>query len=86
MKAPSPKPSPWSLDRVFNFGKHKGSTLRDVIQDDVEYVSWCMAEIENFELDNEACKKYNAQPKPRHYLEDMDDSEFNDYHEFGNNF
>ena len=35
-------------DYVFNFGKHKGDKLQDVVESDPGYVYWCACKIERF--------------------------------------
>ena len=35
---------------VFTFGKHKNRSIRDVIDDDANYVLWCHDNIEWFKL------------------------------------
>lgn len=39
-----------SIQDVFKFGKHKGETLGDVLEEDHTYIYWCINEIENFFL------------------------------------
>ena len=56
----------YKLNDKFNFGKHKGEFVQDVIEDDVTYIEWCLDNVEDFELDetlyqiyNDALKSYN---------------------------
>ena len=44
------------LDWELSFGKYKGTELRDVIRDDVEYVFWCIDELSWFKLNLVALK------------------------------
>jgi hypothetical protein len=30
------------LDDIFKFGKHKGDQLEDVLDDDPDYIAWCV--------------------------------------------
>ena len=39
------------LDHKLTFGKHKGKTIEDVLEDDPRYLRWCMENIDDFELD-----------------------------------
>lgn len=41
------------LEDTFRFGKHKGHQLEDVIEDDPDYVRWCV-ENDIVDFDNEA--------------------------------
>jgi len=36
--------SEMNLESVFSFGKHKGSQLEDVIEDDPNYIEWMVME------------------------------------------
>ena len=44
---------PMQLGWNFSFGKHKGETLLDVIDDDVDYINWAIGK-EIITLDNDA--------------------------------
>ena len=45
----------YKLDTVVNFGKkHNGETIREIIDDDPEWLAWAVDEIDWFELDDEA--------------------------------
>lgn len=43
------------IDKL-TFGKHKGATIEEVIDDDPSYLEWAIDEIEWFELDEAATK------------------------------
>lgn len=49
-----------SLNSKFFFGKHKGKTVKEVIKSDTLYVRWCIANIDNFELDTKAYNLYKS--------------------------
>ena len=36
------KDKPMNLESEFTFGKHKGHQLEDVIEDDPQYIEWCV--------------------------------------------
>lgn len=38
----------YHLDSIFTFGKYKGKTLREVIEIDEYYVSWCASNLDHF--------------------------------------
>jgi site-specific DNA-adenine methylase len=38
----------YSLNSSFNFGKHKGKDLLSVIKTDLEYINWCLINIDIF--------------------------------------
>lgn len=37
------------LKDQLGFGKHAGDTFADVMDDDPEYISWCMENVDDFE-------------------------------------
>lgn len=41
----------YDLDSLLKFGKYKGKVLEDVLNDDPEYLAWCLENIEWFEVD-----------------------------------
>lgn len=49
---------PANLNTKFDFGKHKGKTVEEVCDDDPSYVEWCIDNVDDFELDNEAYDYY----------------------------
>lgn len=53
------KTKEFSLSDKLTFGKHKGSTIEEVLEDDPNYIEWAIDEIEWFELDQNATNKFN---------------------------
>ena len=47
-----------SLDNKFKFGKYKGEEIWKVIDKDCSYISWCIKNVKDFFLNNEAYKVY----------------------------
>lgn len=47
----------YSTQDIFKFGKHKGETLSDVLEEDYTYIYWCINEIENFFLSTSAIEE-----------------------------
>lgn len=45
-------PRLYDLDTVLDFGKHKGLTVEDVLNDDPRYLLWALENVERFEVDN----------------------------------
>jgi hypothetical protein len=43
---------------VLNFGKHRGEVLADVIDNDIEYMTWCIDTMDYFEFDDESFSYY----------------------------
>jgi hypothetical protein len=43
----------YKLKDVLNFGKHKGETLKQAIDNDSQYIDWAFTNIEWFDLDTE---------------------------------
>lgn len=50
----------YSLDDVIDFGKYKNKTIREIIDDDPDYIEWALDETDNFgfDLDLEAYYYY----------------------------
>jgi hypothetical protein len=48
----------WSLEQVLPFKEHAGETVRDVIINDVDYITWCIENMDSFILDNGAYALY----------------------------
>jgi hypothetical protein len=49
----------YDLDTTLLFGKkHHGEAIEDIIDNDVQFITWCIDTIEGFELDNEAFEYY----------------------------
>lgn len=42
------------LSSLYNFGKHKGKSIKQVIDEDINYVVWCISDIPEFKLDKES--------------------------------
>jgi hypothetical protein len=42
------------IDHKLTFGKYKGETLQEVADKDVQYLAWCMKNIDGFTLMGEA--------------------------------
>jgi len=48
----------YSLNSVIYFGKYYGYPLNELIEEDFSYVTWAIANIESFRLDDTAKKAY----------------------------
>lgn len=48
------QPSPLALSDKINFGKHKGQTIQELIDEHPTYLEWAVDEIERFALDDNA--------------------------------
>jgi hypothetical protein len=46
------------LKNHFTFGKYRGTTIAEVIEDDISYVGWCLKNVKDFKLDKKASKFY----------------------------
>lgn len=42
---------------IFNFGKHKGKTFKDVFEEDVQYIEWIIDGADNFSLETRVIAK-----------------------------
>ncbi len=51
------------VKNVLNFGKYKGKTIFQVIEENPAYIVWCIRNVENFtindKLSKELCKQYD---------------------------
>lgn len=56
-----------SLKWIFTFGKYKGRTLKEVIERDSSYITWCLEKVKDFTLKSKAEALYN------HYVEVAED-------------
>jgi len=43
------------------FGKHRGKTVRDVIDQDPTYLEWALLNVEGFELTDDAGKRLDLE-------------------------
>ncbi len=44
----------YKLETFLNFGRYKGYTIKEAIDDNPDYLAWAVDEIEWFKLDQEA--------------------------------
>lgn len=44
----------YGLETKIALGKHRGATIREIIEDDPSYLEWALDEIDWFELDDAA--------------------------------
>ena len=52
-----------SLYDKIDFGKYRGTVLKNLIDNHWKYVNWCVSNISNFQLDNVAFEYYiNQEP------------------------
>lgn len=55
MKIPKGKPKLLrSIHNVLEFGKHKGSTIQQVMRDDPNWLHWALQNIKDFKLNHNA--------------------------------
>jgi hypothetical protein len=51
------------VDKVLTFGKFKGKTILQVIEENPAYIVWCIRNVKNFTIDDnlskELCKQYD---------------------------
>jgi hypothetical protein len=47
-----------TLDTVLSFGKCIGKSIAEVIDDDIEYMTWCIDTMDYFEFDDESYSYY----------------------------
>ncbi|GAF75104.1 unnamed protein product, partial [marine sediment metagenome] len=48
------------LDQI-QFGKYEAWTLEEVIEEQIEYISWCINNVDDFKLDGEARLCYGSE-------------------------
>lgn len=49
--------------RKFFFGKHKGEFILDVIENDTQYITWCMEHVSYLRLNETEINAYNIKIK-----------------------
>ena len=49
---------PVGLAERFDFGKYRNKSIREVIAEDPEYIAWCIENVDNFELNNQAYAEF----------------------------
>lgn len=50
----------YGLDTILNFGKHKGKSLKEVIQKDPSYVNWCAFNLNYFYISKEVLEEIKS--------------------------
>lgn len=48
----------YKLETVFNFGKYKGKKTKEIINEDINYIVWCLIQIDDFYLDDCAMNEF----------------------------
>lgn len=54
---------PMDLGDKFRFGKYRGQTLDYVLANGVHYIEWCIDNVDDFELSNEAYEAYEIEQR-----------------------
>jgi hypothetical protein len=57
----------YELETIFNFGKHKGKTLKQVFCTVPSYIDWCLREVSYFTISQNAFNQLKS-IKPKYYL------------------
>lgn len=50
-------PRVYQLHSTFTFGKYKGDTIEDVLEDNYEYIIWCLDNLDWFKVSEEVYEK-----------------------------
>ena len=50
----------YGLADKINFGKHRGKTIKDVIENDPTYIEWMLDTVEAVEFEDTAMKEYES--------------------------
>jgi uncharacterized protein (DUF3820 family) len=53
------------LDHVLTFGRHRGRTIEDVLEDDPRYLLWVCENVDDFELDDVVAHELERALGPR---------------------
>ena len=48
----------YNLHTIFDFGRHKGKSIQDIVKKDYSYLSWCIENVEWFALAKEVPPLY----------------------------
>lgn len=67
---------PVGLREEFDFGKYKGKTIGEVIEEDHSYIEWCLDTVNNFSLDAEAENELSDKQMDDDYEDDYNDWEY----------
>jgi hypothetical protein len=71
-------PKLFTLKDTLTFGKHKDRNLKDVIDDDPQYIDWCFSNIEWFDLDAIAID-YLKEATDFYFLDHLEYKSYLDY-------
>ena len=55
----------WKLTDELTFGKHRGRTVWEVVEEDRSWLTWALENVRGFDLDPEAMAEYDAADDPR---------------------
>ena len=53
----------YGLDTELKFGKYAGMEIWEVLNTDWTYIKWCLENINDFQLDNEAFESYERKKR-----------------------
>ena len=59
-----------TLQTVLKFGKHKGKTVNQILQEEPDYINWCLKNIDTFQMsekDKEKIFKLTFEENQRKY-------------------
>ncbi len=59
-----------TLQTVLKFGKHKGKTVNQILQEEPDYINWCLKNIDIFEMsdtDKEKVSQLSAEKSQQQY-------------------
>ena len=65
-----------NLNGKLNFGKHKGKTINQILEEEPTYIRWCLENIDWFKLSEEDEKTVQI-------LSEYQDREMEDYEDWG---
>lgn len=68
---------PATISDTFDFGKHKGKTVEEVIDEEPTYIEWCIDNVTGFELSDKTFEYY--QRGLEDYEENRNDPDWRDY-------
>ena len=60
----------YTLQTVLRFGKHKGKTVNQILQEEPGYINWCLKNIDTFEMsvsDKEKVSQLSAEKSQQQY-------------------
>ena len=73
-----------TLQTVVRFGKHKGKTVNQILQEEPGYIDWCLKNVDTFEMsdtDKEKVSQLSAEKSQQQYEDYYGAIDLNDFYD-----